>query len=63
MFIEGESFRFYIKIEDLIIFKSLMFDNNIPIKNEIETFTNTKSQIFYCKKSDLNELDTICQKK
>ncbi len=39
-----------------------MLKNSIQLKNEVETFTNTKSQVFYSKKSDFYNIDQICKK-
>jgi hypothetical protein len=59
---EGEeNIRFYIRIEDLMLFKNLMLENNILIKNEVEQLTNTNSQTFYSKKNDFNKIDEICK--
>lgn len=61
MFSEEESYRFYINIENIMFFESLMAENNILIKFEIEKLTNTKRQVFYSKKSDYSNIDEICR--
>ncbi|WP_299016724.1 hypothetical protein [uncultured Polaribacter sp.] len=62
MFKDERNIRFYIKVEDLILFKTLMRENNIPIKNEIETFTNTNSLVFYALEQDFLKIDIVCVK-
>jgi hypothetical protein len=61
MFSEEESYKFYINIENIMFFESLMAENNILIKCEIEKLTNTKSRVFYSKKSDYANIDEICK--
>lgn len=60
MFEGAKSVRFFIKVESLLLLKTLISEHNIPIKNEIEVFTNTNSLIFYALKKDFSKIDAIC---
>ena len=56
------SFRFYILLEHLITFEYIVDKYKLDIKTEIDSLTDSKTQVYYIRRTDFPKLDELCKK-
>ena len=56
------SYRFYILLEHLITFEHIVDKYDLDIKTEIDTLTDSKTQVYYIRRVDFPKLDELCKK-
>jgi hypothetical protein len=54
-------FRFHILLEHLITFEHIVEKYNLEIKTEIDTLTDSKTQIYYIRRTDMPKLDELAK--